>query len=150
MRDPKGEDRSEDVNCPARPSAQELRELVSTRAAQVFVYVLFLFFNSQVQTTRILLRTLSPRHVGASCARWPGAALGLAVGLALRLPPRAPQPEVLPMAQAWAVCPPLCPRASLRCAACGALAWRLSARSGRPCGLCGVHVAPCGCLCLAV
>ena len=32
MRDPKGEDRSEDVSCPARPSAQELRELVSTRA----------------------------------------------------------------------------------------------------------------------
>ena len=32
VRDPKGEDRSEDVSCPARPSAQELRELVSTRA----------------------------------------------------------------------------------------------------------------------
>ena len=31
MRDPKGDDRS-DVSCPARPSAQELRELSSRRA----------------------------------------------------------------------------------------------------------------------
>ena len=32
MRDPKGEDRSDEVSCPARPSAQELRELASRRA----------------------------------------------------------------------------------------------------------------------
>ena len=89
-----------------------------------------------------------PRPVGASCARWPGAALGLAARFALRLPPRAPQPEVL-LPGVWHACrlsgrlsarvlwgaPPLRRlwRGSRRRALglCGALAG-LSSLSGRP------------------
>ena len=38
VRDPKGEDRSGDVSCPARPSAQELRELASRELASRRAY----------------------------------------------------------------------------------------------------------------